>query len=282
VLRGIQSVKQGKVFSLAVEIGSPAGDPVWPDKFSALKTMTQDRGFFLSKKLTPYSGQMEGTDDFIAMYLHGTTHFDSLGHVWYGDKMWNDQDPMTTLGGLEKDSILPIASHGVVGSAVLLDIAKFMNKDYLGPGETFGLNEILECAKAQGTEIMKHDILILRTGWLKVFYEKGRKAFYGEDLNEPGLAFSDDLAKWFFEEEIPVLGTDSLANETTYDPKTKLVLPLHAHFIRNLGILLNEILWLEELAKDCARDKQYRFLYTAAPLKVRGGSGAPANPLAIK
>jgi len=282
VLRGIRSIKKGKVFSLAVELGSPSGDPAWPDKFSGVKTMTQDRGFFMSKKLTPYSGQMEGTDDIITMYLHGTTHFDSLGHVWYGDKMWNNQDPMTTLGGLEKDSILPVANHGIVGSGVLLDLARYMKKDYLVQGETFGLDELLGCAKDQGMEIMKHDILIIRTGWLKVFYEKGRKAFFGDDLNEPGLTFSDTLAKWFYEKEIPVLGTDSLANETTYEPKTKLVLPLHAHFIRNLGILLNEILWLEELANDCANDKEYRFFYTAAPLKIRGGSGAPANPLAIK
>jgi kynurenine formamidase len=39
---------------------------------------------------------------------------------------------------------------------------------------------------------------------------------------------------------------------------------------------------LEELAADCADDGQWKFLYTAAPLKIVGGSGAPVNPVVIK
>jgi kynurenine formamidase len=39
---------------------------------------------------------------------------------------------------------------------------------------------------------------------------------------------------------------------------------------------------LEELAADCSDDGQWKFLYTAAPLKIVGGSGAPVNPVVIK
>ena len=52
--------------------------------------------------------------------------------------------------------------------------------------------------------------------------------------------------------------------------------------MRNLGVAMTELAWLEDLADDCAEDKQYEFLYTAAPLKVVGGTGAPVNPLVIK
>lgn len=52
--------------------------------------------------------------------------------------------------------------------------------------------------------------------------------------------------------------------------------------MRNLGVTLTEIAWLEDLANDCASDKQYDFLYAAAPLKIVNGTGAPVNPLAIK
>ena len=52
--------------------------------------------------------------------------------------------------------------------------------------------------------------------------------------------------------------------------------------MRNLGIALTEICWLEGLADACAGDGQYSFLYAAAPLKVVGGSGAPVNPIAIR
>lgn len=60
------------------------------------------------------------------------------------------------------------------------------------------------------------------------------------------------------------------------------MLPLHAALMRNLGVTLTEIAWLDDLAADCAADGQYDFLYTAAPLKIVAGTGSPVNPIAIK
>ena len=60
------------------------------------------------------------------------------------------------------------------------------------------------------------------------------------------------------------------------------MLPLHNALMRNLGVTLTEIAWLDDLAADCAADKQYTFLYAAAPLKIVNGTGAPVNPIAIK
>jgi len=61
-----------------------------------------------------------------------------------------------------------------------------------------------------------------------------------------------------------------------------VVLPLHNALMRNLGVTFTEIAQLDPLAADCANDKQYSFLYAAAPLKVVGGTGAPVNPLVVK
>lgn len=282
VLRGIRSVRQGKVFTLSVVIGSPTGDPVWPGRTGATKLMTQDKGHYLCNKLRPAPGGLEYADDFITMFLQGTTQFDALGHTWYDDQIWNGYDAKTTIGGMDKASVLPIAEHGVVGRAVLLDMARYRGKPHLDRGETFGLDDLLACAEKQGVTIEKHDILIIRTGWLKIFYEQGPAAFYGDSFNEPGLAFSRELVQWFYETEIPVLGTDTIANETTVDPETGVLLPLHNALMRNLGVLFNEILWLEDLADDCASDGQYTFLYAGAPLKVYRGTGAPVNPIAVK
>jgi hypothetical protein len=52
--------------------------------------------------------------------------------------------------------------------------------------------------------------------------------------------------------------------------------------MRNLGITLSEILALDKLAADCAADGQWDFLYTAGPLKIWNGTGAPVNPVVIK
>ena len=39
---------------------------------------------------------------------------------------------------------------------------------------------------------------------------------------------------------------------------------------------------LTELAKDCAADKRYEFLFVAPALPITGAVGSPVNPLAIK
>jgi kynurenine formamidase len=54
-------------------------------------------------------------------------------------------------------------------------------------------------------------------------------------------------------------------------------MPVHVHLLVESGIHIIEILNLEELA----RDRVYTFVFVAAPLKIRGGTGAPIRPLAI-
>ena len=76
--------------------------------------------------------------------------------------------------------------------------------------------------------------------------------------------------------------TDTIANEVTTDPQHGVVLPLHSALMRNLGVTFTEIAWLDDLAAACAADGRWTFLYTAAPLKVVGGTGAPVNPVAIR
>jgi kynurenine formamidase len=52
--------------------------------------------------------------------------------------------------------------------------------------------------------------------------------------------------------------------------------------MRNLGVTFTEVAMLDDLANDCVEDGQWQFLYTAAPLKIVGGTGAPVNPIVIK
>jgi kynurenine formamidase len=159
-----------------------------------------------------------------------------------------------------------------VGRAVLLDMARFRGKETLDKGETFTHEDLQECAAAQGVQIRKRDILVIRTNFLQQFHEQG-DAFY-EGFNEPGLVYSPELVQWFQDMEIPNLVTDTIANEVTTDPNSALM--------RNLGVTLTEIADLENLAADCAEDGKYEFLYVAAPLKVAKAAGTPVNPVVIK
>ena len=71
-----------------------------------------------------FPGGLHYADDKINAFLQGSTQYDALGHVWYDGKIWNGYDARTSVGGLDKASVEPIAQRGVVGRAVLLDMAR--------------------------------------------------------------------------------------------------------------------------------------------------------------
>lgn len=281
VLAAVSVARQGKVFTLQVPMADPAGDPIWPGRTPAQRFSVSDKGQWMAGKAPQYPGGLEGADDFMVCYLQGSTQYDALGHVWFGDQIYNGYDAATTVDGLAKASVLPLAKKGVVARGVLLDIARHRGKDWLDKGETFSHEDLLACAEAQGTEIRKNDVLVVRTGWIGKFYRVTREEFYA-DFNEPGLTYTPELVQWFADTEIVNLVTDTIANEVTTDPVSGTLLPLHVALMSNLGVTFTEIAWLDDLAEDCANDGQYDFLYTAAPLKVVNGTGAPVNPVVIK
>jgi kynurenine formamidase len=281
VLAAVRLISAGKVFTLQRMIGDPKGDPVWPGRTPAERTQILDESNWDEGAGGPaYPGGLHYADDKINAFLQGSTQYDALGHLWFDGKIYNGYDARTTVGGLEKASVQPIAERGVVGRAVLLDMARFRGKNTLDKGETFSHEDLLECAQAQGVEIQKRDILIVRTNFLQLFFEQG-EGFY-EGFNEPGLVYSPELVQWFQDMEIPNLVTDTIANEVTTDPNTGVALVLHSALMRNLGVTLTEIADLEELAADCAEDGRYAFFYVAAPLNIAKAAGSPVNPVVIK
>ncbi len=279
-LAATRSVRSGKVFTLQRLIGDPKGDPVWPGRTPAERTQILDESSWDGEQAPAFPGGLHYADDKINAFLQGSTQYDALGHVWYDGKLYNGFDARTTVGGLEKASVEPVAQRGVVGRGVLLDMARYRGKDNLDAAETFTHEDLMACAEQQGITINKRDVLLIRTNFLKLFFDLG-DAFY-EDFCEPGLVYSPELVQWFQDMEIPNLVTDTIANEITTDPSTGVALTLHNALMRNLGVLFTEICDLELLAQDCAADGQWDFMYTAAPLKVAKASGSPVNPVAIK
>ncbi|MEH3143172.1 MAG: cyclase family protein [Mycobacterium kyogaense] len=281
VLRGVAAVRSGDVYTLQVPIGLPeCPDPVWPGRTPAIRTQVMDEGFFARGEEPEPSDGHHWADDKIEMFTQGSTQYDALAHYWYGDQVWNGYPADTTIGELQRASVLPIAERGVVGRGVLIDMARARGKDVLGSGEPISLADLLAAAEAQGTTIEPRDILIIRTGWVGSYYRTESADFY-RDWNEPGLIYSRDLVEWFQTMEIPNLVTDTIANELSFYPGG-LQLPLHCALMRNLGVAFTELCRLDDLAEACATDRRWTFLYTAAPLKIAGASGAPVNPVVIR
>ncbi|HUK67291.1 MAG TPA: cyclase family protein [Streptosporangiaceae bacterium] len=172
----MRHVKSGNVFTLQRLIGDPKSDPVWPGRTPAEKTMILDESSWDGDGAPQFPGGLHYADDKISAFLQGSTQYDALGHVWYGGQLRNGYDARTTVGGLGKASVAPIAERGVVGRGILLDMARFRGKQNLDKAETFTHQDLLACAEAQGAKIEKHDILVIRTNFLKLFFDQARSS----------------------------------------------------------------------------------------------------------
>lgn len=281
VLRGIRAVEDGETFALGLPIGRPEGDPVWPGRDGTNHYMDRDKGHYESGKATAH-GRAQGADDVVHMPLHGTTHVDAPGHIWYDDEMYNGFDANTTKGGLDRCSVDTLGDHGILGRGVLLDIARHRGVETLEPGARITLDELRECAAAQDVELEQRDVPVLRTGWLEQYYDEDGIDIYEGKFREPGLTHSEELLEWFHEREIPAFGTDTIANEQTISDETGTPIPLHAGLLRDQGVVFNEMLDLSALAEACDESGRYAFFYVAAPLKFVHGTGSPVNPLAVR
>lgn len=284
VLAGIRSVVTGETFTLGLHMGrieSP-GDPMWPGREPLQRRNVLDESSWERHDAPVYPGGLHYADDTVAMYLQGSTHVDALGHTWYDGRLWNGYDARSTVGAMQKASVLPIAERGIVGRAILIDMARHRGKQHLEMGETFSHIDLIEAAQRQGAVIEKRDIILIRTGLMAHWYDLDDPETYYADYREPGLTYSPELVEWFHEMETPALVTDTVSNEATVDPESGVTSPLHLALMRNLGIVMNELAWLEDIAEVCASDGRWSMLYSAGPLKIVQGTGAPVNPVVIR
>src|SRR5947207_8211427 len=72
VLRGVQAVRSGKVFTCGEEIGNPSGDPLWPGRTPAKIETVIDKSTYSGGDMQPLPGGVEFTDDRIEMFLQGS------------------------------------------------------------------------------------------------------------------------------------------------------------------------------------------------------------------
>lgn len=283
-LRGIKAVKSGKRFTLQIPMIHGVG-PVFPGRIPVMHYMTQDEASYANNKMELLNGGMKYSDDVIFMYLQGTSHVDALGHAWYGNYVYNGIDASNTVNGHDLIDIQVLGEEGITGRGVLLDIGTFLGDDKgrLAPNTCISLDDLKKVIKAEGVTIQKRDILIIRTGSMGRYYDLEDNKNWSA-LTEPGLCYSTELIQWLADMEISFLAADNLAVEKTPQEidGESVGIPLHGALIRDLGLVLSELYWLEDLAEDCKKDGQYTFFFAAAPLKMDKGTGAPVNPIVIK
>ena len=213
------------------------------------------------------------------MPLQCATQWDSLAHVFYEGRMWNGYDiSLVTSSGAAKNGIEKTKGK-IVGRGVLLDVARSKGVKALAPGYAITPDDLDATAAAQKVEVRSGDLLIIRTGFMTTYLERGD---WGNFDSDPSPGVSVTTAAWMHRKQIAAVAADNYAVEVRPSEMPMFRSPFHACAIPNMGLTLGEIFYLEDLAADCAADGRYAFLLVAPPLPVTGGVGTPINPYAIE
>lgn len=272
-------VKSGRVLSLAIPLDSTG--PVHPTRTGVVHLYGYTGSDFVAgTKAGKDYPNFQGTDDYIFMPLQGSTQWDGMSHFFYKDTMYNGFwiGNVESYAGARRGSIHQLKDT-LVGRGVLLDLPRAKGLGRLQPGYAITGDDLDACAAAQGVEIRTGDILVVRTGHVPYYYEMENQADFWK-IGAPGMSIT--TAEWFHAKEIAALATDNIAIEVEpFEEGWEHVYPLHARLIRDLGLTLGEIWWLEDLAKACAEENRWEFLLSAPPLNVTNASGSPTNPVAI-
>lgn len=219
-----------------------------------------------------------GAMEHIGLAYHGytVTHLDALSHIFWDKRMYNGApaDAVTSFGGAGRHAVTA-AREGIVTRGVLLDVAG--EREWLEPGEPV-FAEDLEAAEAQqGVTIQSGDVLLLRTGYGHRIRQLGPYNVRGE--GRPGLHVA--ALPWIHEREVAAIASDTACGRMPNPEYPAMHDPVHAVGIVAMGLWLVDNCDLEALHAACTRLDRWSFLFVLSPLRVVGGTGSPANPLAI-
>jgi len=282
IVAAARLVQKGKVMSLALPYDSkgPQGAKSnYPSlgRFNPIHLM-------LRSGSDAYSGVLDNrkirtADDVIIMPTQCGTQWDALSHVFYGNQMWNGYDCRSVSSfGAEKCGIEK-TKEKMVGRGVLLDIPRMLGERDLPDGFAV-TNELLDkAAEHFKLRVGRGDFLIVRTGNMEAKLASGSWDGYpGGDA--PGLAF--ETLDWLHDKQVAAVATDTFAVEVRPNEIADVVSPFHWIAIPIIGLTLGEMFYLAELARDCAEDQRYEFMFVAPTLPITGAVASPTNPLAIK
>lgn len=204
------------------------------------------------------------------------TQMDGLGHVGVrlaDDDYFYNGFKLSEFGnayGLEKLGVENIGAFFTRG--VLVDVARYKNAERLEPGYAITPADIQGALEAQNVEIGRGDVVLLRTGHGKLWMKDN--ATYG--AGEPGIGL--EAAKWLIAQDIVMVGSDNWAIEVVPHEDPNRPFEVHQWTLTKNGVYHLENLDLEELASE----RVYEFAFVFSPVPMKGATGSPGNPIAVR
>jgi kynurenine formamidase len=204
------------------------------------------------------------------------TQFDGLGHVGVrlpDDDYFYNGFKLSQFGdayGLQK---LGVENVGVFFTrGVLIDVARHKGVARMESGQVITPQDLQAALDAQGVGVREGDAVFLRTGHGTLWMKDNKT--YGDA--EPGIGLP--AAHWLTEQKIVLIGADTWAIEVVPSENPERPFEVHQWTLTRHGVYHLENLDLEALAAD----RVYEFAFVFAPLRLKGATGSPGNPIAVR
>jgi len=279
-------IRTGRSVSLAIAINAEA-----PVHFTRPKAMRLNSisgaDYIVGNPINAvYNEGMQWTDDILIMALQGSTQWDGLAHLVRDDVMYNGfwGGTVTSSGGAARNGI-EHQREKLIGRGVLIDVCRHQGGAPLKGGYVITGSLLDEVAAGQGTEIRPGDMVLVRTGYLGLWYQLDPVHDYVDKTTawwtvEPGLGV--DTLAWCHKRDVAAVAVDNWAVEVVpFEEAEGRPFPVHQGAIPGLGLTLGEFWWLDDLAAACEEESRWEFFLAAQPLYVTNASGTPLNPVAI-
>lgn len=212
----------------------------------------------------------------VSYQQHGAssmTHFDSLGHFFYGGRSHNGAGP--EIVGPHGVSALDTraASAGIIGRGILADLPAITGRPYLDLATFVDLPMLRAWWQRVHVEPRPGDMLFVRTGRpLAPAPDPGGYPEVG------GLSL--DCARWVHDERICLLVSDA-GLDSPAPAVENVATPWHVLALTRMGLSLVDMADLEELSQACAETAKYSFLAVVSVLPLAQATASPVNPLAV-
>ena len=263
-LKATRLVTRGKVYPLGQVLSENV--PQLDDN----PAIASGRRFKVNRmaKVRPGSGALSESVD---VSTHTGTHIDAFGHWYKDDRLFDGkgvEEGWTLTEGLSSlgiESCPPLITRGV-----LLDVAASRGVEMLESDVEFNSEELRKIAAQASVKIQAGDVVLLRTGWAKLWARRDPRYI----REEPGLG--REGAEWLAQQGVVAIGADNWCIDAV-PPSNPRKRDVHEVCLAERGIYIIENLDLEELAKDRVRE----FLFVAVPPRLKGGTAFFVEPVAV-
>ncbi len=289
VMKAVGLVKKGKTATLGKVYAGDApafGSRGWRMTIPGLPT-----GGPFGKHMLVYN------DEYLATEIGQIgTQFDGPGHIgtitskgmfFYNGRILRKSANAYGMGTL---GVEHVAQKGFVCRGVLLDAVALRGGQLpipKGKGDPGIITDqdIKDMVKRQGiAPIGEGDCVFLYTGHGNIWHPKDWDKFDAAEktkrvasfnAGEPGFGIS--ACNYMAEQKIILTGADTWAVEAVPGENADKPFECHLQMQTRRGIWNLENLDLSQLVED----KAYEFLFVWSPLKMKGATGSPGNPMAL-